>query len=130
MVPMEGAITLKDVDFGYVPEKQVLYDISLVAAPGKRIASICLQRAIAESAMKAGPTGWRTSSTCLLLLQEEKRVATMRKLRKMYLLFIYKFLFCFLNLFHYAEPVTSPNLRYITFGIATTKELTCELLDI
>lgn len=40
MVPMEGAITLKDVDFGYVPEKQVLYDISLVAAPGKRIAFV------------------------------------------------------------------------------------------
>ena len=40
MVPMEGAITLNDVDFGYVPEKQVLYDISLVAAPGKRIAFV------------------------------------------------------------------------------------------
>ena len=39
-VPLEGAITLKDVDFGYVPEKQVLFDISLVASPGKRIAFV------------------------------------------------------------------------------------------
>lgn len=38
--PLEGKIILKDVDFGYIPEKQVLYDISLVAAPGKRIAFV------------------------------------------------------------------------------------------
>lgn len=33
-------LTLQDVDFGYVPEKQVLYDITLTAYPGQKIAFV------------------------------------------------------------------------------------------
>lgn len=38
--PLEGLISLKDVDFAYVPDKQVLYDISLTAWPGQKIAFV------------------------------------------------------------------------------------------
>ena len=38
--PLEGLVSLKDVDFGYVPEKQVLYDITLTAYPGQKIAFV------------------------------------------------------------------------------------------
>ena len=38
--PLEGLISLKDVDFSYVPGKQVLYDISLTAWPGQKIAFV------------------------------------------------------------------------------------------
>ena len=37
---LRGDITLENVDFGYVPEKQVLYDISLYAHPGQKIAFV------------------------------------------------------------------------------------------
>ena len=37
---LEGDIQLTDVDFGYVPEKQVLHDISLYAKPGQKIAFV------------------------------------------------------------------------------------------
>ncbi len=37
---IKGEISLKDVDFGYVPEKQVLFDISLTAYPGQKIAFV------------------------------------------------------------------------------------------
>ena len=37
---IQGEISLKDVDFGYVPEKQVLYDITLTAYPGQKIAFV------------------------------------------------------------------------------------------
>ena len=37
---IRGEISLKDVDFGYVPEKQVLYDITLTAYPGQKIAFV------------------------------------------------------------------------------------------
>lgn len=37
---LEGLVELKDVDFGYVPEKQVLYDITLTAYPGQKIAFV------------------------------------------------------------------------------------------
>lgn len=37
---LEGLVSLKDVDFGYVPEKQVLYDITLTAYPGQKIAFV------------------------------------------------------------------------------------------
>lgn len=35
-----GKVVLDSVDFGYVPEKQVLYDISLYAEPGQKIAFV------------------------------------------------------------------------------------------
>lgn len=37
---LEGRVVLDRVDFGYVPEKQVLYDISLYAEPGQKIAFV------------------------------------------------------------------------------------------
>ena len=40
LVPLEGLVSLKDVDFSYVPEKQVLYDITLTAYPGQKIAFV------------------------------------------------------------------------------------------
>lgn len=33
-------MVFEHVDFGYVPEKQVLYDISLYAEPGQKIAFV------------------------------------------------------------------------------------------
>ncbi|MDR7856868.1 ABC transporter ATP-binding protein [Tissierella sp.] len=39
-VPVNGYITFKDVDFGYVPEKQVLNNINLYAKPGQKIAFV------------------------------------------------------------------------------------------
>jgi len=39
-VEVKGDIRLADVDFGYVPEKQVLYDVSLYAKPGQKIAFV------------------------------------------------------------------------------------------
>ena len=40
MRKLEGLVELKDVDFSYVPEKQVLYDITLTAYPGQKIAFV------------------------------------------------------------------------------------------
>ena len=37
---LQGDIVMDMVDFGYVPEKQVLYDISLYARPGQKIAFV------------------------------------------------------------------------------------------
>ena len=37
---LKGDITMYDVDFGYVPEKQVLYDVTLYAHPGQKIAFV------------------------------------------------------------------------------------------
>lgn len=37
---LEGRVVLDHVDFGYVPDKQVLYDISLYAEPGQKIAFV------------------------------------------------------------------------------------------
>ena len=37
---LEGAIFMDDVDFGYVPEKMVLHNISLDAKPGQKIAFV------------------------------------------------------------------------------------------
>ena len=37
---LKGDIQLVDVDFGYVPEKQVLHDVSLYAKPGQKIAFV------------------------------------------------------------------------------------------
>ena len=37
---LEGRVVLDGVDFGYVPEKQVLYDVSLYAEPGQKIAFV------------------------------------------------------------------------------------------
>lgn len=34
---LEGRVVLDSVDFGYVPDKQVLYDVSLYAEPGQKI---------------------------------------------------------------------------------------------
>jgi len=37
---VKGHITMDQVDFSYVPEKQVLYDVSLYAHPGQKIAFV------------------------------------------------------------------------------------------
>ncbi len=37
---LEGNVVFENVDFGYVPEKQVLYDVSLYAEPGQKIAFV------------------------------------------------------------------------------------------
>ena len=37
---LEGLVSLDTVDFSYVPEKQVLFDISLTAYPGQKIAFV------------------------------------------------------------------------------------------
>lgn len=37
---LEGRVVLDRVDFGYVPEKQILYDITLSAEPGQKIAFV------------------------------------------------------------------------------------------
>lgn len=39
-VPLKGEVIMKDVDFGYVPDKTVLHDISLYATPGQKIAFV------------------------------------------------------------------------------------------
>ena len=39
-VPVKGDIVMQDVDFGYVPDKLVLHDISLYAKPGQKIAFV------------------------------------------------------------------------------------------
>ena len=39
-VELKGDVRMEEVDFGYVPEKQVLYDISLYAKPGQKIAFV------------------------------------------------------------------------------------------
>ncbi len=39
-VEVKGEVVLENVDFGYVPEKQVLTDISLYAKPGQKIAFV------------------------------------------------------------------------------------------
>ena len=38
--PLEGLVSLQDVDFSYVPGKQVLFDITLTAYPGQKIAFV------------------------------------------------------------------------------------------
>lgn len=38
--PLAGDIRMVEVDFAYVPEKQVLYDISLYAEPGQKVAFV------------------------------------------------------------------------------------------
>lgn len=40
LTPLKGLVSLKDVDFSYVPGKQVLYDITLTAYPGQKIAFV------------------------------------------------------------------------------------------
>ncbi|OUN05872.1 ABC transporter [Flavonifractor sp. An92] len=37
---LTGDVRLKDVDFGYVPEKTVLHDVSLYAKPGQKVAFV------------------------------------------------------------------------------------------
>lgn len=38
--PLAGDVVLENVDFSYVPDKQVLYDISLYAKPGQKVAFV------------------------------------------------------------------------------------------
>ena len=38
--PLEGEVVFDDVDFGYVPEKLVLHNVSLFAKPGQKIAFV------------------------------------------------------------------------------------------
>lgn len=40
LTELKGDVRLEDVDFGYVPEKMVLHDISLFAKPGQKIAFV------------------------------------------------------------------------------------------
>ena len=40
LVPMEGQITMYQVDFGYTEEKEVLHDITLYAEPGQKVALV------------------------------------------------------------------------------------------
>ena len=40
LVPLKGLVSLEDVDFSYVPGKQVLFDITLTAYPGQKIAFV------------------------------------------------------------------------------------------
>ena len=40
LVELKGDIRMKDVDFGYVPDKMVLHDVSLFAKPGQKIAFV------------------------------------------------------------------------------------------
>lgn len=39
-IPVEGGVVFKDVNFSYVPEKQVLKNINLYAKPGQKIAFV------------------------------------------------------------------------------------------
>ncbi|MBQ1281973.1 MAG: ABC transporter ATP-binding protein, partial [Oscillospiraceae bacterium] len=39
-VRLQGDVRMKDVDFGYVPEKTVLHDITLYAKPGQKVAFV------------------------------------------------------------------------------------------
>ncbi len=38
--PLQGALVMDHVDFGYTPEKEVLHDITLYAEPGQKIAFV------------------------------------------------------------------------------------------
>ncbi len=38
--PLKGQVQLVDVDFGYVPEKTVLHDVSVYAEPGQKVAFV------------------------------------------------------------------------------------------
>lgn len=38
--PVRGEVTLNDVDFGYVPEKTVLHNVSVYAKPGEKVAFV------------------------------------------------------------------------------------------
>ena len=40
LVPLQGQVSLQDVDFSYVEGKQVLFDITLTAYPGQKIAFV------------------------------------------------------------------------------------------
>ncbi len=40
LTPLKGLVSLQDVDFCYVADKQVLFDISLTAYPGQKIAFV------------------------------------------------------------------------------------------
>ncbi|MBS7262411.1 MAG: ABC transporter ATP-binding protein [Eubacteriales bacterium] len=40
LVPLRGDVRLVNVDFGYVPDKQVLYDVSVYAKPGQKVAFV------------------------------------------------------------------------------------------
>ncbi len=40
LTPLQGDVRMKDVTFGYVPEKTVLHNISLYAKPGQKIAFV------------------------------------------------------------------------------------------
>lgn len=40
LIPLEGGVVLKDVDFSYIPGQVVLHDISFYAKPGQKIAFV------------------------------------------------------------------------------------------
>ncbi|MBP5254928.1 MAG: ABC transporter ATP-binding protein [Lachnospiraceae bacterium] len=39
-IPLKGDVRMSHVDFGYVPEKEVLHDITLYAEPGQKVAFV------------------------------------------------------------------------------------------
>ena len=56
---LKGDIYMENVDFGYVPEKTVLHDVSLYAKPGQKIAFVGATGAHRSLGMEAPPQGRR-----------------------------------------------------------------------
>ena len=66
--PLEGDVRMFDVDFGYVPEKTVLHNITLYAEPGQKVAFV----GATEPAKPPSPI----LSTVFMILQTVRFVMT------------------------------------------------------